>query len=67
MTDSRLVGTVPAHPAEFGGPEWTRRSPAPVSVRVTGTTLFSELGVAELPSMALYDAGFGWRFTFRMH
>lgn len=62
--DSRLFGTDAAHPSEFSGPEWMRRSSASATVRATGTTLFSELGVVTMPTRGLYDAAFGWRFAF---
>ena len=64
--DSRLAGTDPTRPSEFVGPEWMRRSQATASVRATGTTLFSELGVTTMPTTALYDAPFGWRFAFQL-
>jgi hypothetical protein len=64
--DSRLFGTDPSRASEFSGPEWMHRHQAPAAVRTTGTTLFSELGVATMPTTALYDAGFGWRFAFQV-
>jgi hypothetical protein len=64
--DSRLFGTDPTRASDFSGPEWMRRSQASATVRATGTTLFSELGVATMPTTALYDAGFGWRFSFEV-
>ena len=63
--DSRLSGTDPTRASEFSGPEWMHRSQATANVHGTGTTLFSELGVTAMPNTALYDAGFGWRFTFQ--
>jgi len=63
--DSRLSGTDPTRASEFTGPEWMHRSQAAATVRATGTTLFSELGVVTMPTTALYDAGFGWRFAFQ--
>ncbi len=63
--DSRLSGTDPTRASEFTGPEWMHRSQASANVRATGTTLFSELGVTTMPTTALYDAGFGWRFAFQ--
>ena len=65
--DSRLFGTDPTRPSEFSGPEWMRRSSASATVRATGTTLFSELGVTAMPTTALYDAEFGWRFAFTLN
>jgi hypothetical protein len=64
--DSRLSATDPARASEFTGPEWMHRSQASATVRATGTTLFSELGVVTMPTTALYDVGFGWRFTFQV-
>ena len=64
--DSRLSGTDPTRASEFTGPEWMHRSQATANVRATGTTLFSELGVMTMPTVALYDAGFGWRFAFQV-
>jgi len=64
--DSRLSGTDPTRPSEFVGPEWMHRSQATASVRATGATLFSELGATTMPTTALYDAGFGWRFAFQL-
>ena len=64
--DSRLFGTDATRASEFSGPEWMRRSQASATVRATGTTLFSELGVTTMPTTALYDAGFGWRFAFQV-
>ncbi len=64
--NSRLVDTDPARASAFTGPEWRRRSAAAVAVRATGNTLLAQLGVTQMPTTALYDAGFGWRFTFRM-
>ncbi len=63
--DSRLSGTDPVRASEFTGPEWMHRSQGTANVHATGTTLFSELGVTMMPTTALYDAGFGWRFAFR--
>ncbi len=64
--DSRLSGTDPTRASEFTGPEWMHRSQAPATVRATGTTLFSELGVMTMPASALYDTAFGWRFAFQL-
>jgi hypothetical protein len=64
--DSRLSGTDPSRVSEFSGPEWMRRHQAPASVRTTGTNIFTELGVATMPTTALYDAEFGWRFAFQV-
>jgi hypothetical protein len=64
--DSRLSATDPARASEFTGPEWMHRSQASATVRATGTTLFSELGVVTMPTTALYDVGFGWRFAFQL-
>jgi len=64
--DSRLSGTDPSRVSEFSGPEWMRRYQASAAVLTTGTTLFSELGVATMPTTALYDADFGWRFAFQV-
>jgi hypothetical protein len=64
--DSRLSGTDPTRASEFAGPEWMHRSQASANVRATGKTLFSELGVVTMPTTALYDAGFGWRFAFQL-
>jgi hypothetical protein len=64
--DSRLSGTDPARASEFTGPEWMHRSQASANVRAAGATLFSELGVTTMPTTALYDAGFGWRFSFQL-
>jgi hypothetical protein len=66
VMNSRLVGTDATRASDFSGPEWTRRSRAPATVRASGNTLFTQLGVAEMPTAALYDAGFGWRFTFHL-
>jgi len=65
--NSRLFGTHPTRPSEFSGPEWMRRSSASATVRATGTTLFSELGVGKMPTTAIYDDGFGWRFAFLLN
>jgi hypothetical protein len=62
--NSRLFGTDATRPSEFSGPEWMRRSSASATVRGTGQTLFSELGVGAMPTTAIYDGGFGWRFAF---
>ncbi len=64
--DSRLSGTDPTRASEFTGPEWMHRSQATANVHATEITLFSELGVTAMPNSALYDAGFGWRFTFQV-
>jgi hypothetical protein len=64
--DSRLSGTDATRASEFSGPEWMRRSQASATVRATGATLFSELGLTTMPTTALYDAGFGWRFAFHV-
>jgi hypothetical protein len=64
--DSRLSGTDPTRASEFTGPEWMHRFQASANVRATGPTLFSELGVMTMPTTALYDAGFGWRFAFQV-
>ena len=66
LINSRLFGTDPRRPSEFSGPEWMRRSSASATVRATGKTLFSELGVVTMPTTAIYDAEFGWRFAFSM-
>ncbi len=66
VVNSRLVGTDRARASEFTGPEWTHRSRATATVRTSGNTLFTQLDVTEMPSAALYDAGLGWRFTFKM-
>jgi hypothetical protein len=63
---SRLFGTDARRSSEFGGPEWMRRSSASATVRATGKTLFSELGVETMPTTAIYDAEFGWRFVFQL-
>ena len=64
--NSRLFGTDSTRASEFSGPEWMRRSSASATVRASGQTLLSELGVVALPSTALYDADFGWRFEFQI-
>jgi hypothetical protein len=64
--DSRLFGTDPTRASDFSGPEWMHRHLASATVRATGATLFSELGVGTMPTTALYDAGFGWRFAFQV-
>jgi hypothetical protein len=64
--DSRLSGTDATRTSEFTGPEWMHRSQASANVRATGTTLFSDLGVVTMPTTALYDAEFGWRFAFQL-
>jgi hypothetical protein len=63
--DSRLFSPNSAHTTDFSGPEWSQRSRAVVSVRMTGTTIFSELGAAQALGTATVDEQFGWRFTFR--
>lgn len=63
---SRLVGTDAQRPSEFVGPEWSRQARVAATVRTTGLTLVSELGVDAMPAVAQYDTEFGWRFTFRM-
>lgn len=63
---SRLFGTDPTRSSDFSGPESMRRSSASATVRVWGNTLLSELGVVAMPTTALYDAEFGWRFEFQV-
>lgn len=64
---SVLIGTDHEQPSEFAGPEWMERHQATATVRATGTTLLTRLGVTEMPTTALFDTAFGWRFTFRIN
>ena len=63
--DSRLFSPDSVHTTDFSGPEWSQRSRAVVNVRLTGTTILSELGAAQAQGTATVDEQFGWRFTFR--
>ena len=63
--DSRLFSPDSTHTTDFSGPEWSQRSRAVVNVRMTGTTILSELGAATALGTATVDEQFGWRFTFR--
>lgn len=64
-TDSRLFGLDSLRTTDFSGPEWSQRSRAVVAVRLSGTTILSELGASHAQAVATVDEQFGWRFTFQ--
>lgn len=59
-----LLATDTPRPGRFAGPEWADRRVGTATVRATGETLLSRLGITAAPDVVAYDTGFGWRFTF---
>ena len=59
-----LIATGTPRPGRFAGPEWATRRGGTATVRATGVTLLSRLGITTAPDVVAYDTGFGWRFNF---